>query len=476
MNEEYNLNSIFIFESMKEDESNVIKGTCFSISDTQVLTAKHNIDDRVKYYCYLDIDSLTNNNRIELEIEYQDEYLDFVILKTKDYKFNSFILVGQITVNRGMQIKCCGYPNERGNYAPMDSKIDADYSSTSSNDYCFSLEQVDSICNYSGMSGSPIMYKQYAIGILIVQEGNSILYGILTTKIKEKLNLISISLDYFTKEEIEYSPPSCPPSPFRIEINCEKSLLNIKGLNIGFDFYTWKLNNLVNLACEWIIDYTLTQKQINALSDRIRTQYKQAIKNFPFDNINAIIDLFLHISIRENYKTIPVINKLFDIDGNYIFSSSHVIVNKGEIEIWLGISSISNTLEEAVIQATNNIKTLITEQNLNERLILITEEHNPSWPFSEKLMRVSNSNLDMFDRFDRIIIPIFIANESELINSYSPTEFKEKFQNEIDNCRSLFLDNFEHDFINIIDIRIFSFPIKDIDELHNKFIEELNND
>ncbi|MCG3658055.1 Hachiman antiphage defense system protein HamA [Aliarcobacter butzleri] len=476
MNEEYNLNSIFIFESMKEDESNRIKGTCFSISKTQVLTAKHNIDDREKYYCYLDIDSLSIDDGIELEIEYKDENLDFVILKTKDYEFTSFVSIGEIPVNRGTLIKCCGYPDERGDYAPMDSKIDADYSLTTSHDFCFSIEQVDSICNYSGMSGSPIMYKHFVIGILIVQEGGSVLYGILTTKIKEKLNLTTISLDYFTKEEIEYIPPSCPPSPFRIEIDCEKSLPNIKGLNIGFDFHTWKLNSLVNSACEWIIDYTLTQKQINALSDRIRTQYKQAIKNFPFDNINAIMDLFLHISIRENYKTIPVINKLFDIDGNYIFSSSHVIVNKGEIEIWLGVSSISKTLEEAVIQVTNNIKTLITEQNLNERLILITEEHNPSWPFSEKLTRVSDSSLDMTDRFDKIIIPIFIANESELINSYSPTEFKEKFQNEIDNCRSLFLDNFEHAFLNIIDIRIFSFPIKDIDELHNKFIEELNND
>lgn len=116
MNEEYKLNSIFIFESMKEDKSNVIKGTSFSISQTQVITAKHNIDDRVKYYCYLDIDSLSSNNGIELEIEYKDDNLDFVILKTKDYKFNSFIPVGQIPVNRGTLIKCCGYPDERGDY------------------------------------------------------------------------------------------------------------------------------------------------------------------------------------------------------------------------------------------------------------------------------------------------------------------------------------------------------------------------
>lgn len=322
------------------------------------------------------------------------------------------------------------------------------------------------------------MYKQFLVGILLVQEGNSVLYGISTSKILEKFCLDSKDISIFSQDEIEYTPPKCPPSPFEVEISCKKSLPIIKGLNIGFDFYTWRIKNLIDLACDWIIDYTLTQKQINVLieSNRLRSLTMKAVKEFPFHDINAIIDLFLHISIRQNYKTIPIINKLFDIDGNSIFSSSHVIVNKGNIEVWLGVSSINITLEKAVNQAIFNIKTLITIQNIDERLILITEEHDSNWPFSEKLKRISDSTIPMKNRFDKIVIPIFISNESELIRSYNEDTFREKFQAEIDNCREILVENFEHDFIKLIDIKVFSFPLKSISELHDKFIEELNND
>lgn len=475
MSIDYNLNSIFILTAVKRNNTMQRRGTCFAISKSLVLTAKHNIEDRDKYFCYLDIDSYNANDKIELELEYLDEKFDFVILKTKEYEFNEYIAIGQILTQRGLEINCCGYPSSRVDYAPIDTRIDADYSSTESIDYCFSIEQRPSVTNYKGMSGAPIMYKEYLIGILIVQEGNSVLYGISTSKILEKNNLTSKNISTFNQDVIEYNPPVCPISPFKIEVDCNKIFPNMKGLNIGFDYHNWKIDNLIKLSTEWIIDYTLSSKEKQVLSNMPITLYRNAFKNFPFNNINAINDLFLHISIRQNYKTIPVINRLFDIDGCDIFSSSHVIVNKGKLEIWLGISSILSTLEDAVISAVENLKKLITIENLNDRLILITEEQDPSWPFSEKLNKIADTNLSITDRFDKIVIPIFIANESELITSYNKETFKECFNEEINKCREIFIEKFNHDFINLIDIKIFAFPVKNINELLQKF-QELNND
>lgn len=475
MSIDYNLNSIFILKAVKEDGTFERKGTCFAISNTLVLTAKHNIEERDKYFCYLNKDNYSSDQKIELEIEYLDDELDFLVLKTKEYEFKEYIVIGHIPTQRGIEVNFCGYPILRADYAPIDTKIDADYSSTESVEYCFSIEQRPSVTNYKGMSGSPIMYKEYLIGILIVQEGNSVLYGISTSKISEKYNFPSNHISIISQNIIEYDPPICPTSPFKLEVDCKKIVPNIKGLNIGFDYHNWKIDTLINLSLEWIIDYTLSSKEKKVLSNMPTTQYRNAFKNFPFDNINAINDLFLHISIRQNYKTIPVINKLLDTEGNYIFSSSHVIVNKDKLEIWLGVSSILSTLESAVTKAVENIKELITIDNLNTRLVLITEEQDPSWPFCDKLNRVGDSSLSMTDRFDKIVIPVFIANESEIVTSYNEETFKNRFAEEINKCREIFIEKFNHDFIKLIDIKIFSFPIKNINELVQKF-QEINND
>lgn len=81
----------------------------------------------------------------------------------------------------------------------------------------------------------------------------------------------------------------------------------------------------------------------------------------------------------------------------------------------------------------------------------------------------------MTDRFDKIVIPVFIANESEIVTSYNEETFKNRFAEEINKCREIFIEKFNHDFIKLIDIKIFSFPIKSINELVQKF-QEINND
>ncbi len=473
MSSEYNLESTFILKAFDEN-NNFKKGTCFAISDSLVVSAKHIVVDKTTFQCFLNTDDYVNSNGINLDIFYEDKDLDFVILKTNDNKFKSYIPIGKIQIQRKESIKICGYPQERADnlYAPIDTFVDTDFSSTSTSDFCFSVEQCPTVTDYKGMSGSPIMYQGYVVGMLIVQQGDSILYALSSSKIFEYLSTVE-AINIYDKKEIDYVVPEHPSSPFRNQINCSKSLPNIKGLDIGFDYKVWRLNSLVEFAMEWIIDYSLSSAQKESLSNRSTSLYRKAFKNYPIDNINAMSDLFLHIAIRENYKTIPIINKIFDIDGNSIFSTSHVVMNSGDIEIWLGVSSIKNNIHDAVADALQSIASLITLENLNERLVLITQEMDTTWPFTDKLARISDGSIPMSERFDKIIIPIFITYDSDTIKSYEESEFLNNLQTEIDLSRDLIRSDFSNNIVDLIDLRVFIFPVNDIEQVHEKFIQEL---
>jgi hypothetical protein len=268
-------------------------------------------------------------------------------------------------------------------------------------------------------------------------------------------------------------PPKKPPSPFKNAIDCFAAEPNIKGLEIGFDFNIWRVNELIEYSSEWLIDYSLSASQKASIADRPRKQMKMAIDQFNIQDINVISDLFLHMAIRTNYKTIPIVNKVINTKVGSAFSCSHVVLDKGRLEIWLGASTIEKNLNDAVITVVKNINTLINIDTIKERLILITSEMDDSWPFKEKLTRISDNNLPLQDRFDKIIVPVFIAHNSEMIKPYLQEQFINSFQQEINSCRELINQEYSNQITALIDLRVFVFPVEDIDLIHKKFMEEL---
>ena len=182
---------------------------------------------------------------------------------------------------------------------------------------------------------------------------------------------------------------------------------------------------------------------------------KQALKTFDATDQNAMNDLFLHMVIRQNYKTIPIVRKVFNRRLCSTISCSHLVLDKGRIEIWLGASAINKDLKSATIQAMKNVEFLFTKDNIKDRLLLITEKMDASWPFKNRLEKIADNSIPIKDRFDRIIVPIFITHDSDTINKYDENKYVDDFQKEIDECRLILNKNFSSETIQIIDLRVF---------------------
>ncbi len=474
---EFCIDSVYIIEALDMNGKVVSRGTCFSIQDGHVITAKHVLAEASYYRCYLTSDDFNKKNHHVLSFEYSNSEWDFSILKKINGKFKSFLKLGGVDIEIGVALKSCGYPVEKGYLpAPINVAVTNVYDDITTHNYSYEVSQSPVVKHYIGMSGSPVIYNGYAIGLLVVQQGASTLKVIAISDALEftSLQYAEINPGYSRQEEIDYVVPEHPPTPFKTCIDCDVGIPNIKGIDIGFDYGVWRSDELISYSSDWIIDYSLTASQKVSLANRPKSQMNEAISQFDNKDINVMSDLFLHMAIRKSYKTIPIVNKVINTQDGDAFSCSHVVLDKGRLEIWLGASVVEKNLSAAVIKVVENIKKILTIPNIKNRLVLITSEMDDDWPFKERLKRISDNSIPLKDRFDRIVVPVFIAYDSGIINPYVEDEFLNLFQDEIDSCREIISGVFDSKIIKLIDLKVFVFPVDNGEMLHEKLLEEFS--
>lgn len=479
---EYKLTSIYIIESIIKDNTNKIikktRGTCFSVSPNLLLTAGHVTTSSSELRIYLSSDDYDEGKFINAVCAHSNPDRDFSILKIES-PAHSFIDLYSASVSLDTEVRSCGYPIEKEHYhAPIKVKVTNTFEHMTSREYSFEVSQSNTVSVYGGMSGSPLLCDGLCIGILLVQQGGNTLYAV---SLKDIL-CDSIAHNIITTENpniriqdgINYQPPNHPPSPFKYCLNCNIEQPNIKGIDIGFTMKTWNMTNLTETVYDWIIDYCLSHKEKSNFIGSERSLFKYARANYPIDDINALGDLFLHIAIRDSYKTIPIMNKVFDAN-NKTFSCTHAILNLDNIELWIGASSVSTNIEDAVKSAIQNIEYIINLTTLKQRLYTLTAEIDGSWPHIEKLKRLTNPHLEVDERFDKIIIPVFLMHDSEIIKNYDKNLFISLFNEKIKHCRSIITSGIGTNLIDLINLRIFYFPVSDVSTVNSSLMKELNS-
>ncbi|HDF8080836.1 DUF1837 domain-containing protein [Vibrio parahaemolyticus] len=477
--EEFKLDSIYIIEAELTNQD-LRRGTCFSISDTLILTASHVVKNAVSIKVYLSSDAYANGNSIDATCIYSNEKIDVAILKVDNGLTSSSIDLYQTSISLDSTVKSCGYPIEKSYYhAPITVEVTNTFAHMASKDWSFEVSQSNTVSQYKGMSGSPVMYDGKCIGILLVQQGNNTLYAVSTddflkdASINEAIK--SADVKVIAQVGIDYKAPSHPDSPFEYCIHCTSDVPSIKGVDIGFTFEQWNINKFTETVYDWIIDYSLSHKAKANFTGNLRRLFKHARENYPASDLNALGDLCLHIAIRQSYSTIPIMNRVFD-GNNKTFSCTHAILNFDNIELWIGASAVSTSIEDAVSTAIDNVNYISCINSLETRLFALTSEIDSSWPHKDKLERLADSDLPLDQRFDKIIIPIFIMHDSELITEYDKKNFLSAFEDKIHECRGLIQkSDLKQSLIKLIDLRVFYFPVSNINQLNDALIEELNS-
>ncbi len=479
---EYKSDSVYIVEAIKKDGSGVIqkktRGTCFAISSTMMLTAAHVLKDSAELKIYFSSDNFDQNIFSLAKCIHSDKAKDFCIIEIEG-ALSNFIRLYSTNISLDTDVKSCGFPTEKEHYCtPISVKVSNVFEQMKTRQYSFEVSQSDYVSMYVGMSGSPVLRDGLCVGLLLVQQGANTLYALSVKDILADPVVLGIfnnaNLDIRIQQGINYKAPDHPQSPFTYCINCNAGQPNIKGIDIGFTMQVWNLSSLTETVHDWIIDYCLSHKEKANFLGSARGLFKHARANYPVNDMNALGDLFLHIAIRDSYQTIPIMNKVFDVN-NKTFSCTHAVINLDDIELWIGASSVSTNIQDAVGSAVKNIEYIISLTTIKQRLFMLTAEIDESWPHTDKLRRLVNPSLAIDERFDKIIIPVFLMHDSSIITNYDKKTFIELFNERVRECRHILIDGIRQDLIELIDLRIFYFPVSDISIVNEALVKELNS-
>ncbi|EOX5558873.1 Hachiman antiphage defense system protein HamA [Yersinia enterocolitica] len=468
-----------IIQGFSQDGSAVERGTAFFISEKILITAEHLYNEDYSYYFYTSSDNFINDFKYPLNIVIADQNLDIALFSSENMHIDVEPKLSITAIDKNELITAYGFPTEKKNLpANISSNMINDLREINTSPYCYEIKQClnNTVTDYSGMSGSPVAIDEYIIGLLLFQQKRNTLFLVSFEKINEFIinSGINLPINYSDRDEIYYNSPEHPEYPF-IDIYSSKPPKTItKGLGLIFSFSQWHIQELLKASVEWILDYSLTHSQKIIFNQKPTSIYSSALKQFSNGNLNLLLDLFLHMTIRKNNKTIPIINKAIFIDSNEVFSCSHITINRNKIELWLGTSSFHHNASSALFAAFNLMDNLFTLENLNLRFKLITEEIPENWPCNEKLQKLRNNKIPLNKRVDKIIIPLFITYESNSIINYNSSLYEAGIMAEIDALRDEFEDKFSHEFINKVDVRIFIFPAKNINNLFHQFQGILN--
>lgn len=232
---QFKLNSTFIIHGKANGKDR--QGTCFAINENEVMTAWHVVNNMEDIKVSFTSDDLAHNKYCHLHLIEHDEELDIAILSVESATFAECINASNTNATLNFPIQVCGYPLEKGGkHAIMDTTISNLYDCIKTENHSFEIKQTDTVKNYKGMSGSPILINGYVIGVLLVQQGGTSLYCVSISDIFSKKESIKqhckiaqsgqakhILFNHYTKES---EPFYCERSQ---DLEFEKSL-NINNL------------------------------------------------------------------------------------------------------------------------------------------------------------------------------------------------------------------------------------------------------
>ena len=118
------------------------------------------------------------------------------------------------------------------------------------------------------------------------------------------------------------------------------------------------------------------------------------------------------------------------------------------------------------------LQSIINGSAINKRLILINNSIDSRFPFKDRLSVLGNNTLDIHDRVDKIVIPVFISHNSKVISSYNRENFDTRFKEEVLKCKKHFQESYSNSQ-SIIEIKIFHFPARCTDTLSQNFEDKI---
>lgn len=269
---------------------------------------------------------------------------------------------------------------------------------------------------------------------------------------------------------------------FKIIVHDEDSMPTLLGICAGFESGEWRGQRLAENLFRCIPEFCLTYSEIHEVDssewmDKMKKAVSMIYSSPKYKNRGEFGELLLHYILKNLYKTVPAISKMYFKDGPNEtvkgFDAVHVIVNsEGNLDLWLGEVKFYNNASKAISDVIPEIKEHFAQDYLLTEFIAITNKLDKESPFYDKLSKLISPDTSLDDIFERICVPVLITFNSKVIDKYTKytTTYKEEMKAEMEKHFKQFESQFKKLGIDI-EVHLFLLPLK----TKETFVQILNN-
>ncbi|WP_297979724.1 DUF1837 domain-containing protein [uncultured Capnocytophaga sp.] len=271
------------------------------------------------------------------------------------------------------------------------------------------------------------------------------------------------------------------PSFFNIIIHKDDTFPDLHGVCAGFESRQWRKDQLVDYLFEYLPEFALTYSEFkNLTGENVVAKMRQVVMSIyqseKFKNRGEFGELLLHAIIRETYKTIPAISKIYYKDGPNEpvkgFDAVHVVVTDDTLELWLGEVKFYNNISQAISHVIEELNQHVNVTYVRNEFIAITNKIDDKWPHADRLKTLLHHHTSLDDVFSNTCIPVLLTYDSTTLAKYDNKcdEYVREISEEFQKFHKVFCDKLGEFPLTI---HLFLFPLNTKAELINSLESKL---
>lgn len=269
---------------------------------------------------------------------------------------------------------------------------------------------------------------------------------------------------------------------FKIIVHDDSSIPTLLGICAGFENGEWRGQRLADNLFNCIPDFCLSYSEVHEVDstewmDKLRKSVAMIYNSPKYKSRGEFGELLLHYILKDFYKTIPAISKMYFKDGPNEtvkgFDAVHVIENdEGLLDLWLGEVKFYKNASQAIKDVIPEIEEHFAHDYLRTEFIAITNKLDKESPFYENLSQLISPDTSLDEIFERICVPVLITFNSKVIDKHVKytDAYKEEMRTEMEKYFNQFETQFEKLGIDI-EVHLFLLPLK----TKETFVQMLNN-
>jgi hypothetical protein len=215
------------------------------------------------------------------------------------------------------------------------------------------------------------------------------------------------------------------PSPF-LEFRVDRLDLSppLIGACVGYEMKAWRQGGLAKHLMQWLPEFALSYSECADLDTgtavrRVGEAAASIYTSEKYQRRGEFGEVLLHAIVRQRYKSIPLISKIYFKDSPNDtakgFDAVHVVEGVDGLELWLGEAKFYSDISKAIAEAVESLEAHFASDFLRREFLAIRRKIDPNQPLPEGALNFFEPNLSLDRIVKSIHVPVLLTYDSEAV-------------------------------------------------------------